>query len=599
VVNEGGLRVLFAMRHLGSYRMYEPVVRELAARGHSVHIVVDRAERLGWREGLERLLDEYPAVRWSYSVKSRRTLFWFELSRLVRIWLDYLRYFDPQYDDAPILRQRAADQSPPIVVRLTDAWPLRTDLGRRLLAGFLRIAEHGLPRVPEIDEALAAEQPDIVLITPLIYLGSPQVELLRSAKALGLRSGLCVGSWDHLSSKAIIRDLPQRIFVWNHTQKAEAVNLHRVPSDHVVVTGAQCYDQWFDRGPSRSYEQFCADVGLRADRPFLMYVCSALFWGSPVEAEFVVSWIESLRRSQFEALRSIGVLVRPHPTRLREWETVDVNRFDNVRRYGSNPIDRDSRNDYFDSLYHSAAVVGLNTSAFLEAAIVGRPVHAIQPAEFKDNQEGTLHFHYLTTVGGGLLRTARDFDTHHAQLVESLTKGADNRRFVEAFIRPAGIDRKATAIFADAIEQLGREPQPVAVRDGVSVHALRVMLIPLAYLARMALRENEDAADRTTREVSRQRVRHRREGERMLKARQQEQMKRQLELQRQRQKAEQLQERQTAREVQLRERQRIVDESRREKAQRLRERERSKEKRQRQKRRAALRQRIMHKLGLA
>ena len=42
-----------------------------------------------------------------------------------------------------------------------------------------------------------------------------------------------------------------------------------------------------------------------------------------------------------------------------------------------NPVDTASRADYFDSIYHAAAVVGINTTAQIESAIVGRPVHTL------------------------------------------------------------------------------------------------------------------------------------------------------------------------------------------------------------------------------
>ena len=32
--------------------------------------------------------------------------------------------------------------------------------------------------------------------------------------------------------------------------------------ERVVVTGAQCYDQWFNRRPSRTRDEFCRDMGL-------------------------------------------------------------------------------------------------------------------------------------------------------------------------------------------------------------------------------------------------------------------------------------------------------------------------------------------------
>jgi len=35
-----------------------------------------------------------------------------------------------------------------------------------------------------------------------------------------------------------------------------------------VVTGAQCFDQWFDRQPSRDRETFCRQVGLPSSPPY-------------------------------------------------------------------------------------------------------------------------------------------------------------------------------------------------------------------------------------------------------------------------------------------------------------------------------------------
>jgi hypothetical protein len=83
--------------------------------------------------------------------------------------------------------------------------------------------------------------------------------------------------------------------------------------------------------------------------------------------------------------------------------------------WGSNPIDRTSRADYFDSMYHAAAVVGLNTSALVEAAIVDRPVFTLLLPEFRDNQEGTFHFHHLLTVGDGFLHVSRSIEEHATQ----------------------------------------------------------------------------------------------------------------------------------------------------------------------------------------
>ena len=594
------LKIVFSMRHLGSFRMYELAVRLLASRGHRVHIMIDRGERLGWHEALEQVIAQCPTVTWGWSAPQHRTV-WFEFSRMVRIWLDYLRYFSPVYAAAPILRRRAAERMPQALVRITHRWPFAGDRGVRRLRRVLGAIERAVPPARELDEAIAAERPDVMLFTPLVDLGSPQLDMLRRAHALRIRTALCVGSWDHLSSKALIRDAPHRVFVWNETQRREAVELHGLPADRIVVTGAQCYDQWFDRQPSRTREAFCARVGLPADRPFILWTCSALFQGSPSEAAFVLTWIESLRESGTRALRDVGVLVRPHPARQHEWEAVDISRFRDVTLYGAMPSGEDARNDYFDSLYFSAAVAGLNTSAFLEAAIVGRPVHVILPAEFHDNQEGTIHFDYLRTAGGGLVHEARDFAEHHRQLLDSLEGRIDGARpaFLQAFIRPHGLDLQASDVFADSVESLGKAPAPMPLRPPLGLRLIRVAALPAAVATHFLLRWLPTGADKTSREILGARITEKRARARAEKRRRTEEAARLLQQQRDREKAASVAARLAKKDQRRQERDRLVAENRRRKIEVSERRKRDKRRLNRWKRLDVLRERIMHRLGRA
>jgi hypothetical protein len=340
----------------------------------------------------------------------------------------------------------------------------------------LRRLERAIPETPSIRAFIDQQQPDVMLLTPLIDLGSSQIDYLRAARVLGIPTALCVWSWDHLSSKALIRECPDRVFVWNETQKREATELHRVPPNRVVVTGAQCFDHWFDRAPSRARVEFCNRIGLDATRPFVLWVCSALIHGSAPEAPFVVEWIRHLRASTDPALRHVGVLVRPHPSRVAEWASIDITQL-NAVVWGSNPVDEDARADYFDSIFHSVAVVGLNTSAFIEAGIVGRPVLTIVVPEFVENQHGTVHFDYLVTAGGGLVTVGNGFEEHFVQLASAIAVPAGERKpFVRDFVRPFGLDRPATPVFVNAVEAM----------QGIHVEPLRAD--PLAPVRRWALR---------------------------------------------------------------------------------------------------------------
>ncbi|NOT26942.1 MAG: hypothetical protein HOP16_12655 [Acidobacteria bacterium] len=479
------MKILFLARHYTYFRNYESVIAILAARGHHIHLAAEREEDLGGRKMVERLAQQHQGVTFGW-VPAREDAWGIFATRL-RMTIDYLRYLDPAYADAPKLRARARERVPRAGLWLVAAAGTGSAVGRHLLRTILYACERAIPRSRQIDDYLREQRPDVVLFTPLIGLvASPQLDYLQSAKALGYPTALCVWSWDHLSSKAILRNVPDRVFVWNDTQRDEALSLHRVASEQVVVTGAQCFDQWFDRTPSMTREAFRGAVGLGGDGPFLLYVCSALFQGSPTEALFVQRWIQAVRASKLEPLASMPIVVRPHPARTKEWEGIDVTTNTDVVLWGRNPVDPEAKAGYFDSLAHCAAVVGLNTSAFLEGAIAGKPVFATLLPEHFENQEGTIHFHYLLKVGGGLLHTARSLEEQCRQINDVLLAGETSsrrsQRFVEAFIRPRGLDVAASPVFADSVEGLAASVRvPAKARSQNRV--LQRVLEPVVSLA--------------------------------------------------------------------------------------------------------------------
>jgi hypothetical protein len=440
------VRVLFVARHFTYFRNFDSVVRLLAERGHRVHLAAEREESLGGRELVERLAAASPSITVGY-IPPRADDRWFSIATVVRRSLDYLAYSARLYDDAPKIRERAWERTPQMAVALSRM------PGRPLVSRALHAMDRAIPTDTAIDAFIAEQRPDLVLLTPLIELGSPQLDLLRAAKRRGLRTAVAVWSWDHLTSKARLREQPDRILVWNETQRGEATTLHGLPAEKVLVTGAQCFDQWFGRTPSRSREEYCRQAGLDPSRPYVLYVCGALFRGSPSEAAFVSRWVAQLRGSASAALRDAGILVRPHPQRIYEWD--DVRLPEDVAFRGGHPIDQAGRDEYFDAMYHAAAVVGLNTSAMIEAAIVDRPVLTVLLPEFHESQRGTLHFRYLLDGPDAPLHAAADLDAHLRQLDDALAGRLPNRNatFVRRFVRPHGLDSAATPAFVDAVER--------------------------------------------------------------------------------------------------------------------------------------------------
>jgi hypothetical protein len=260
-------------------------------------------------------------------------------------------------------------------------------------------------------------------------------------------------------------DAPDRTYVWNEIQRREAVELHGLEPDSVAALGAHTFDHWFDWEPSRTREELCLEAGLDPRQPFLLYVCSSGFIAAD-ERPIVAAWVEALRVDP--ELAGLGVLLRPHPTNGAIWAEHPLGQFTNVAvwpRVGEDPTDESRRAGFYDSIHHSAAVVGANTTALIDAAIVGRRTYSVLLPELKGAQDQTLHFHYLLPENGGALIVARSLDEHLGQLRALLAgeAGEDEWRegFLRTFVRPRGPTQPVAPLLVDDLERFAgvvREP---------------------------------------------------------------------------------------------------------------------------------------------
>ena len=495
------LKILFSLLHPGYLRHYGQPIRLLAARGHEVHVALGRLEKdPGDFRLIEELAAACPTVTYSLASARARRDGWRRLAWLVRALTDLARYGDPRFADAPALRERIADKLHWRIdySRLPGPFkgPLHRGVDRHSTGADAALSQRALTRLRRLEAAIptsrrvtryiAAQRPDAVLASPVIEFASSQIEYLKSARKLGIRTGICVASWDNLTGKGLLRFVPDRVFVWNDVQRGELEDMHWIPRDRVVLTGAQRFDDWFDRTPAATREEFARKVGLDLGQPFVLYLCSSPFI-APDEVGFVRRWAGAIRGSESPALRQAGLLVRPHPQNGLQWQDVDLAEYGNAAvwpPHGAQPDAGEARADYFDSLYHSACIVGINTSGLIEAGIVGKSVLTVLDPDFAGTQAGTLHFQYLRWENGGLLRVAGDLDEHLLQLERALEQGADDSRqvasFVERFCRPYGLDQAAAPLVAAGIEELARLGPLPRSRPGPGTIAHRTVLYPVA-----------------------------------------------------------------------------------------------------------------------
>jgi hypothetical protein len=154
------VKILFAALHLAYFRNFDSVVRELAARGHHVHLTGDEPEAMGGQGLAETLAAEHPGrVTWDL-LPSLEDEPWFDAARRMRVSLDYVRGARPAVSRQAARAHRRS--APARVVRWASALPL---VGAPVTLAALKRFERLMPAGDAMVAYLRRHAPDVVVLT--------------------------------------------------------------------------------------------------------------------------------------------------------------------------------------------------------------------------------------------------------------------------------------------------------------------------------------------------------------------------------------------------------------------------------------------------
>ena len=428
-------------------RFVEPVMAAVAEAGHEVVVAMVT--------GPPDAFSDVPSARVHALARNPAEAPAVQGAEVARTFASYLA-LRTRWE--PLMRSRWLEYFPANlgrVIRLVDrlrlARSLDNELSRRIVAALAR----SFPTPRPLRDELAEVAPDVVVLTPMIYPGTRELDLVANARARAIPTVGLVLSWDNLTSKATFLRRPDLLLVWNEKQRMEAIEWHGFPPARVEALGAPVFDHLFARRAVPARPDTLQSIGFDRDAEYVLYGVSSRL-GLDIGGEVdIVRRLGAALRDHERTGSKLTLVVRPHPRNSAAFDQ-DLGSNVVVMAAPDFPSTDATRRQLHGLLAHADAVVGLNTSLFIEAAIAGTPVVAmslrgeVSPTRMPSN---LTHFEHLRHAGFVHIVTGPRDAAAEVEKIRSAgdSREAERRSFVESFVRPRGLSRSAATLVAERI----------------------------------------------------------------------------------------------------------------------------------------------------
>jgi hypothetical protein len=449
------VKIVFVLSSPGAFIFYDEVIRYLASQGHEIDVWHGPINKASLSDrALRAAQSETGTCRTEQLVRSR----WSRIAWDLRGLIDCYVYFSPNHL-SPWLEKRWENYLSAPLRKMLEVPGFGKWVFSPAVQSLLRAVEKRIPLDTRIVRQVEASRADVFVASPYIYGHSHEVDYARAAHSLGIPTIAVVQSWDNLTTKGTYHHLPDLLCVWNQALLEEAVNIHAIPQQRIAITGAPRFDAWFATSPSTTREQFLGMVGFNRDDIYVTYLCSSNFIAGN-ETSFVCELADTL--AVYPATQHIKLLVRPYPSNAEIWNGISRQNIVVWPPRGDIPDTPDARHHFYDTLYHSIAAFGVNTTAFLEAAIADKPCITAFTEHYQRSQVESAHFQHLMRADFIEIANGLDQAVDHIArtCAGSDPKANSRRRFVHEFIRPHGLSTPASQVMAGVIIALA-EKQPV------------------------------------------------------------------------------------------------------------------------------------------
>jgi hypothetical protein len=288
-----------------------------------------------------------------------------------------------------------------------------------------------------VDRLLAAYRPALVISTTAHH--AEAWPLTYFSRRAGVKTLANILSWDNTTTKAIMDTSCDYYTVWSREMTEEFSYQFPHIKTKVVITGCPMFDMYSNKRYAKSRELFLAELGLPADKPYILYTTNTPA-AMPDECEIVRQYWQALNSSRFGG--KVNLVVRLHPK-------------ESIERYRSlvgvpgvavtlaaephwNQSDRwlpDHRDMGFllNSMLHAAVSVNVASTMSLESFALGLPTINVAFKSSKDLKDhGSMwsfdmyHYseHYHALVDNGAVELVHSVDELVTATIDALENGS-------------------------------------------------------------------------------------------------------------------------------------------------------------------------------
>lgn len=455
-------RFLFVIRSLSHLSYHCSTIRHLAGRGHTVTVISPNP--------LDDVADSYCSVRELLAACPERVSVqtvpgrkWTRMTAIVvgcrelRSYGSYLR----RGNQSEFYGKRWEGYLLPWSRRLIPHWCRDRLLKAGWFHRLLSAVESFSPVDPTAKEFIRRFGPDVVVASPTNMSHSEEIEYAKAAKSLGIPTAIPILSWDNLTTKGALAIKPDLLLAWNRSHQVDAIRIHGIPKASIRITGSPFFDKWFAFNSSQlKRERFLAAIGIAPKSRYILYLGSSV----SVAADEILQLRELREALDKNGLNEFWILARPHPSNAEAFHNGPIPPNALVWPKETHlPDSQETATDFFQSVYFSEAAIGLNTTAMVDAIVIGKPCITWLRSSSSATQWRAVHFQNLLRSRATYLANSA---AECAILIQNLAiKQSDplvgaRLKFVETFLRPNGMIVSAAEHAGRYLEILAGVPQP-------------------------------------------------------------------------------------------------------------------------------------------